>query len=62
MCLLVGGLLSLAISFVFRQDIGQLPGIPYAGFAVLEIFLIVELVTRAVSYFRRMARSGSAES
>jgi hypothetical protein len=55
LCVLVAGLLHLAISFGFRQTVGQLSGILYAGFASLEIFLLVELITRVVLYFRRVA-------
>jgi hypothetical protein len=61
-CVLVAGLLPVAISFSFRQIIGQLPGIPYAGFAAIEIFFIVELIERTGSYLRRMAHSGRAKS
>jgi hypothetical protein len=53
MCVLAGGLFSLAVSFGFRQTIGQLSGIMYAGLAALEIFIIIELITKVVLYFRR---------
>jgi hypothetical protein len=55
MGVLVGGLLSLAVSLAFRQTTGQLSGILYAGLAALEVFLIVELTTRVVSYSRRVS-------
>jgi hypothetical protein len=61
-CVLVAGLLHLVISFGFRQVVGQLPGIPYAGFASIETFLIAELITRVVLYFRRTAHSGRSRS
>jgi hypothetical protein len=54
-CLLVAGLLNLAISFGFRQTVGQLPGILYAGLAGLETFLIVELISRVVLHSKRAA-------
>ena len=56
-CVLVAGLLSLLISFGFRQAVGQLSGILYTGFASLEIFLIIKLIIRVVSHFRRVAHS-----
>jgi hypothetical protein len=55
MCVLVGGLLSLAVNLGFRQTIGQLSGILYAGLAAFEIFLIVELTTRVTLYFRSVS-------
>jgi hypothetical protein len=52
MCALAGGVLNLAVIFGFRQTVGQISGIQYMAFASLETFLIVELVTRVVLYFR----------
>ncbi len=54
-CVLAAVPLHLAVSFGFRQIVGQLPGILYAGFAAIEIFLIVELLTWVVRHFRRVA-------
>jgi hypothetical protein len=61
-CVLAAGLLHLAITFGFRQIVGQLPGLLYAGIAAIETFLIVELTTWVGPYFRRMAHSGRANS
>lgn len=58
LCVVVAGALQLAISFGFRQYVGQLPTMFYVGLAALEMFLVVELTTWAVSHFR--ARSGGA--
>ncbi len=55
MCVLAAGLFQLAISFGFRQTVGQVGGILYASGAAIEIFFIVELMTRFVMYFRRKA-------
>jgi hypothetical protein len=56
-CVLLGSLLQIAINFSFRQIAGELPGLAYAGFASIEIFLIVELIARIRSRFRR-AKTG----
>jgi hypothetical protein len=53
MCVLVGSLLQIAINFSFRKIVGDLPGLAYASFAAIEIFLIVELIARMMSRLRR---------
>jgi hypothetical protein len=59
-CVLAGTLLSLAVTFGFREAVGNLPTLPYIGFASLQGLLIVELVTRAIPYFR--PRPGQSQS
>lgn len=51
-CVAIAGIVHLAIAFVFRQQIEQLPGISFSGLAVLEIFVVVLLLLQALRYLR----------
>jgi hypothetical protein len=52
-CVLGGSLVQIAIHFGFRQIALELPGLAYASIASIEIFLIVELMARIRSRFKR---------
>jgi hypothetical protein len=58
LCVVVAGLLQLAISFTFHQSVGQLSSLPYVSWMTLQTFLIVKLMTRAIFYFK--SRSNGA--
>jgi hypothetical protein len=58
LCVVVAGVMQLAISFGFHQYVGQLSGMSYVGLVALETFFIVNLATWTVSHFR--ARPGGA--
>jgi hypothetical protein len=47
-CALCASLMHLAIGFGFRQAIGQLSGLTFSAWAVLELFLLVQLLVRVI--------------
>lgn len=51
-------LLELGILFGFRQIVDRLPGIPFTGFAVLEMFFVWQLSVKGVLYLARPGRMG----
>lgn len=58
LCAVVAGAVQLAVSFGFRQYVGQLSSISYVALAALEIFFIVNFARWTVSHFK--ARSDGA--
>lgn len=52
LCVVVAGVLQLAISLGFRQYLGQLSSMSYVGLASLETVFVVNLATWAASHFR----------
>ena len=51
-CLIFASVVHLAIGFVFRHAVGQLPGISFSALVVLEYFIVVQLVLQGLQYFR----------
>jgi|SRR5579863_6509143 len=51
-CVLFASAVHLAIAFRFREAIGRLPGLGFAGWAVLEMFLLVQLLVRVVRHLK----------
>lgn len=43
-CVLFASIVNLAIAFGFRQATSQLPGLSFSAWAVLEMFLLVQLL------------------
>ena len=50
LCVVIAGVLQLALSFGFRQYVDRLSSMSYVALAALETFLIVSLATWAVSH------------
>jgi len=51
-CVFLAEIVHLAILFVFRQLVGQLSGLEFAGYAVFEISFVFILVTTGLRYLR----------
>jgi hypothetical protein len=47
-CGLFASVVHLALGFGFRQAISQLPGISFSAWAVIEVFLLVQLFVQVV--------------
>jgi hypothetical protein len=52
-CILFASTVHVVIVFGFRQAVGQLAGIPFAGLAVPEIFLVFLLTEGLARYLKR---------
>jgi hypothetical protein len=51
-CVLFASLVHLAIGYGFRQVLGQLSGISFSVWVVLEIFLLVQLSVGIIRYLK----------
>jgi len=51
-CVLFASIVHLAIWFGLRQTLGQLSGIAFSAWAILEIFLLVQLLVWVVQHLR----------
>jgi len=47
-CVLFASVVQLALGLGFREAIGQLPGISFSAWAVLEVFLLLQLLVRVI--------------
>ena len=51
-CVLLASVVHLAIGFGFQQTLDQLSGISYSVWAILEIFILVQLLVWVVQHLR----------
>jgi uncharacterized membrane protein len=66
-CVLFAGAVHLAIGFGCRQAIGQLPGISFAAWGVVELFFLVQLLVLVIQHLnvghvRNVNRTGASLS
>ncbi len=47
-CVLFASVVQLTLGFRFREAIGQLPGVSFSAWAVLEVFLLVQLLEQVI--------------
>jgi hypothetical protein len=57
-CALFASMLHLMIWFSFRRILGQLSGLTFSALAVIEFFLLVQLVVQGIQYLKSQGQRG----
>ena len=51
-CVLFASVVHLAIGFGFRQALGQLSGVSFSAWVVLELFLLMQVLVRVIPHLK----------